>query len=276
MPPSLNGRVLAFVEARMPDEMASLVKRHGGVPYSAPALQEIYLRDDPQVQELVSDVCNNAVHTMVLLTGVGTRALVETAASMGRQEEFLEALDRLTVVARSPKPARVLRQHKIHIDVMPPEPYTSEDLVHSMSGLELAGKQVAVQRYGGPSSLLTQSLRERGAEVREVTLYTWGLPEDRTPVARLIDDLTQGRISGLAFTSQPQVPNLLTIAREAGKEDQLLNALNGPVTVASVGPVCSRRLREFGINVDVEPDHPHMGNLVLAVAEYWERQEQAE
>ena len=276
MPPSLNGRVLAFVEARMPDEMASLVRRHGGVPYSAPALQEIYLRDDPDVQNLVSDVCNDGVHTMVLLTGVGTRALVETADSMGCREEFLGALDRLTVVARSPKPARVLRQHKIHIDVMPPEPYTSEDLVHSMSGLDLSGRQVAVQRYGGPSSFLVRSLRERGAEVREVTLYTWGLPEDRSPVERLVDDLGRGEISGLAFTSQPQVPNLLTIARDAGREDLLLNALNGPVTVASVGPVCSRRLREFGINVDVEPDHPHMGNLVLAVAEYWERQEQAE
>ena len=67
----------------MPDEMASLVRRHGGVPYSAPALQEIYLRDDPDVQNLVSDVCNDGVHTMVLLTGVGTRALVETADSMG-------------------------------------------------------------------------------------------------------------------------------------------------------------------------------------------------
>ena len=272
MAASLNGRVLAFVEARMPDEMASLVRRHGGVPYSAPVMQEIYLRDDPEVRQLVSDICGGSIDIVVLLTGVGTRALVETAASMGRQEEFIRALDGLTVVARSPKPGRVLRQNKVHIDIMPPEPYTSEALVESIAGLDLKGARVAVQRYGGPSSFLLQSLKARDAEVREVTLYTWGLPEDRAPVERLIDDLNRGEVSALAFTSQPQVLNLLTIARDAGKERELMDTLNGPVLVASVGPVCSRRLRESGIKIDVEPDHPHMGNLVMAVAEYWERQ----
>ncbi len=272
MAASLNGRVLAFVEARMPDEMASLVRRHGGVPYSAPVLQEIYLRDDPEVRQLVSDICGGGVDVVVLLTGVGTRALVETADAMGRREEFIRALDGLTVVARSPKPGRVLRQNQVHIDVMPPEPYTSQDLVESIAGLALEGASVAIQKYGGPSSFLLQSLQARDARVREVTLYTWGLPDDRTPVVQLIDDLNRGEVSALAFTSQPQVPNLLAIARDAGKEQELMENLNGPVLVASVGPVCSRRLRESGIKIDVEPEHPHMGNLVMAVAEYWERE----
>ena len=54
---SLNGRVLAFVEARMPDEMASLIRRHGGVPFGAPVMQERYLQDSPQVQRAILDVC---------------------------------------------------------------------------------------------------------------------------------------------------------------------------------------------------------------------------
>jgi uroporphyrinogen-III synthase len=267
----LNGRVLAFVESRMPDQMASLVRRHGGVPFSAPVLEEIYLKDSPQVQQLVADVCSGRVDVVVLLTGVGTRALIETAASMGRQQEFIDSLDRVKVIARSPKPASVLRRHKIHIDVMPPEPYTSEDLVQAMTGLDLPGREVAVQKYGGPNSFLLQSLRERGAKVREVTLYTWGLPADRTPALGLIDALVRGKIDSLAFTSQPQVGNLLTIARDAGKEQSLREGLDGSLVVASVGPVCSRRLRDAGIKIDVEPEHPHMGNLVLAVAEHFER-----
>jgi uroporphyrinogen-III synthase len=84
--------------------------------------------------------------------------------------------------------------------------------------------------------------------------------------------LIQGKIDSLAFTSQPQIGNLLTIARDAAKEDSLRESLNGSLVVASVGPVCSRRLRDAGIKIDVEPEHPHMGNLVLAVAEHFERQ----
>jgi uroporphyrinogen-III synthase len=267
---SLNGKVLAFVEARMSEEMASLVKRHGGIPYSAPVLQEVYLKDSPEVHQLINDICAGEVDAVVLLTGVGTQALIQAAASLGREAEFIHCLNQLTVIARSPKPARVLRQHKIHIDVMPPEPFTSEDLVEAMQSLDLQDKGVAVQRYGGPNSFLLRSLKERGVRVREATLYTWGLPEDETPVLRLIDDLGQSKIDAIAFTSQPQVPNLLTIARNAGKEESLRESLNGPVVVTSVGPVCSRRLRETGIKIDVEPAHPHMGSLVLAVAEYFQ------
>ena len=277
---SLNGRAVAFVEARMTSEMAGLIERHGGVPYAAPVLQEVYLKDSPEVQQLVLDVCAGQVDAVTLLTGVGTQALVSTAAGMGREKEFINALDGLTVIARSPKPARVLRRHKIHIDVMPPEPYTTADLIDSLDAWDLAGKVVALQHYGGPNRPLAQHLRDKGAQVREITLYTWGLPEDETPVINMIDHLTAGKIDAIAFTSQPQVGNLLTIADKADKETALrasLGAGNRPsdgiagrgVVVASVGPVCTRRLLEAGIPVDVEPEHPHMGSMVLALAEHF-------
>ena len=267
---SLNGKTLAFVEARMPEEMASLIQRHGGVPYSAPVMQEVYLKDSPEVHQLIDDICAGKVDAMVLLTGAGTNALIQTAAGMGKEQEFIKCLDQRTVIARSPKPARVLRRHKIHIDVMPPEPFTSQDLIASLKDMDLKGKQVALQHYGGPNSYLVRSLGELGAKVRDVTLYTWGLPEDEAPVVQLIDDMAAGKIDALAFTSQPQVGNLLDIAGRVGKEESLRQSMAGPVVVASVGPVWRRRLGEAGVKVDVEPEHPHMGNLVMAVAEHLE------
>ena len=267
---SLGGRVIAFLEARMPSEMASLIQRHGGVPYSAPVLQEVYQKDSPEVAQLITDVCQGKLDAVVLLTGVGARALIEAAETMGKKDQFLTALNRTTIIARSPKPARVLRQHQVHIDVMPPEPYTSQELVAALQGTDLRGKEVAVQHYGGPNSFLVRRLREEGARVREVTVYTWDLPEDQGPVLRLIDGLAEGKIDAVAFTSQPQVDNLLTIAAQAGKEGTLRESLNGsPVAVASIGPVCSRKLRERGIKVDVEPEQVHMGNLVLALGEHF-------
>ena len=268
---SLSGKVVAFLEARMGSEMAGLIQRHGGAPYPAPALQEIYLKDSADVRQLVQDVCDRRIDIVVLLTGVGTQALVNAAAAMGLEQEFLQSLDTRTVIARSPKPARVLRQHKIHIDVMPPEPYTSSDLIESIREIDLAGKELAVQAYGGSNDFLTRSLREKGATVREVTLYTWGLPEDPAPVVQMIDDLARDKIDAVAFTSQPQVDNLLTIAAQAGKEETLRESLGKPsVAIASIGPVCSRKLRERGIQVNVEPEHVHMGNLIIALAEYFE------
>lgn len=273
MPASLNGRTIAYVEARMQSEMGALVERHGGVPLAAPVLQEVYNTDTPEVSGLIDDICSGRVDVAVLQTGVGTRALFGAADELGRGAELLAALENLTVIARSPKPASVLRRNKVRIDLMPPEPFTSDDLIVSIADMELAGKEVAVQAYGGPNNLLTRTLRERGANVREVSLYSWGLPDDLSPVRDLIGKLDEGKVDAVAFTSQPQVGNLLSIAAMSGKETALRSSLNSErVAVASVGPVSTRRLVQNGLKVDVEPEHPHMGNLVLALADHFERQ----
>ena len=270
---TLGGKVVAYVEARMQSEMGALVERHGGVPLAAPVLQEVYNTDTPEVTALIDDLCGGRVDIAVLQTGVGTRALFEAADTQGRLPELLAALDGMTVIARSPKPAAVLRRNRVRIDLMPPEPFTSEDLIASIDGIDLSGREVAVQAYGGPNNLLTRTLRERGASVREVALYGWGLPDDLAPVRDLIRRLDAGEVDAVAFTSQPQVSNLLAIAAMSGQEAKLRRSLNsGEVLVASVGPVCTRRLQQNGLKVDVEPDHPHMGNLVLALAERFQGQ----
>lgn len=253
----------------MPDEMASLIRRHGGVPLGAPVLQEHYLTDSPEVRRAVEEVCDGRVDVAILLTGVGADAMMGIADAMGRLDDFEAGLRETIVVARSPKPARILRRHKIPIAIMPPEPYTSADLTEAMAGLSLNGKRAIFQRYGGPDSALPTYLREQGAGYQELTLYDWGLPNDVGPVLELMDRVESGEVDALAFTSRPQVPNLLSIAADAGREDALRRCLAGPVAVASVGPVCTRKLLESGINVDVEPEHPHMGNLVMAVADYF-------
>ena len=271
MPSSLDNRVIAFVEARMSGQLGSLITRHGGIPYPAPVLQEVYLNNSPEVQKLVSDMCSGWIHTMILQTGVGTAALIETAASMGLKEEFIHSLDESTVIARSPKPASVLRKHNIHIDIMPPEPYTSNDLIMAINDLSFPGKRVAIQQYGATNTLLSQKLSDLGADVTEVALYAWGLPEDETPVINMISDIDKGDIAAIAFTSQPQVPNLLDIAERNHQKQSLLENLSGRVVVGSVGPVCTKRLEGSGIKVDVEPEHPHMGSLIVALSEYFSR-----
>ena len=273
MAATLEGKVVACVEARMQSEMGALVERHGGVPLAAPVLQEVYNTDTPEVSGLIDDICAGRVDIAVLQTGVGTRALFGAADELGRGQELLDALEHLTVIARSPKPASVLRRNKVRIDLMPPEPFTSEDLIASIAEMELSGKEVAVQAYGGPNNLLTRTLHERGANVREVSLYGWGLPDDTSPVRDMISRLNEGGVDAVAFTSQPQVGNLLAIAAMSGQEGTLRQCLNSEaVAVASVGPVCTRRLKQNGLKVDVEPDHPHMGNLVLALAEHFNEQ----
>jgi hypothetical protein len=51
--------------------------------------------------------------------------------------------------------------------------------------------------------------------------------------------------------------------------DAVVQALNGEVIVAAVGPICSTALTEAGVRPHVVPENPKMGPLVAALANYF-------
>ena len=66
--------------------------------------------------------------------------------------------------------------------------------------------------------------------------------------------------------STPEAVERLTVARELGREDELLAALRGPVLVAAVGPVTAAPLDRAGIP-SVQPERARLGALVRTVVE---------
>ena len=63
---------------------------------------------------------------------------------------------------------------------------------------------------------------------------------------------------------------MFQIAERLGQTKELTDALNQRTVVVSIGPTCSATLRALGVEPRVEPEHPKMGPLVLALAEYLE------
>ncbi|MBI2017025.1 MAG: uroporphyrinogen-III synthase [Candidatus Rokubacteria bacterium] len=263
--PSLGGKIIAITEARRARELASLIEKLGGVPYSAPAVREVPRRDAGPARDVLGRVCRGEVAAIVFLTGVGTRAFLELAAGEGRREALLGALGGMLVAARGPKPIAVLREAGVRIDVVPAEP-TSEGLLAALAGRELRGQAVAVQLYGDENPVLVDGLTAFGAVVLEIPLYEWALPEDVEPLARLTRELIAGRIDMIAFTSSPQVKHLFLVAAQLGLDAALAGVLRERVTVAVVGPVCEAALREHGITPAIQPAKGTMGALVHEIA----------
>jgi uroporphyrinogen-III synthase len=135
----------------------------------------------------------------------------------------------------------------------------------------LQGKRIAVQEYGIPSRELVEHLKQRGAEVMTIHVYDWALPEDIGPLkdavgALLKDCVDEDRIDTVLFTAAVQVHHLLQVAEGMCAQEALVSALHR-VKVASIGPVTSKALREYGIPVSLEPSHPKMGFLVKEASE---------
>jgi len=257
-------RVLAL-ETRRGAEMATLIRNQGGVPFVAPSLREAPVEENEAAFHFAKRLFAGEFDMVVLLTGVGTRALAKLIATRYPEGEFAAALRRVTVVARGPKPSGALREMGLMADIMAPEPNTWRELLAATEGR--AGKRVAVQEYGRPCPELVAGLEARGAEVTAVRVYQYRLPEDTGPLRRAARGLAAGEFDVAMFTTAMQAPHLLQIAGEEGVGAEVADELRRRVVVASIGPSCSDVLEECGIGTDFAPSHPKMGILVGETAE---------
>ena len=258
---------VGLLEGRMSSELASLVRRHGGDPVLGPALREETVDASAPVGGLIDALAAGEVQLMLFLTGVGANALFDAAAGLGRLEELVSLLQSTTNVTRGQKPWGPLKRRGVPISVTVPDPYTTPDVVRTLSTLEVAGRGVALVHYGERNEVLADALSGMGASVRELCLYEWRLPEDTGPLRALIGEIVEGRVDAVALTSQVQLRHLLQVARETGREEALVSALRGGVVVAAVGPTCAAALEAAGITPDVVPAHPKMGPMVVALME---------
>ena len=258
-------RVCSF-ESRKGAEMQVLVERQGGVATVAPSMREVPLGDNPEAFAFAERLFDGTIDVVILLTGVGARALAEVVESKHAHDEFLAALQKCTIIVRGPKPAAVLREWKVQIDHQVPEPNTWRDLVALLDArVPVAMKRVAVQEYGEPNPELYEALEQRQAEVIRVPVYRWALPEDTGPLAAAVQGTIGAEFDVLMFTSAQQLRNVLAVAETAGVRDEWLRAARRCV-IASIGPTASETLREADLPPNIEPEHPKMGHLVQAVA----------
>jgi uroporphyrinogen-III synthase len=139
-------------------------------------------------------------------------------------------------------------------------------LDENSAAVPLEGKRVALQEYGVSNPELLDGLANRGAQVTSVPVYEWALPEDTGPLRSAIAAIGRNEIDVILFTTATQADHLLQIAADMKQEDALRGALPR-MFVASIGPTTSERLREYGIEPDMEPSHPKMGFLVSEAAE---------
>jgi uroporphyrinogen-III synthase len=264
----LENITVAILEHRYTKEFSSLFERFGAKVYACPLLEEKPVENREELQEFIRHVVAGNLDLMIFLTGVGARFLISEADAMGTKEEFLRALNNITVVVRGPKPVAALRQFGIRIDVIPTTP-TTEGVIEALKSKDFQGVRAGVQLYGTPNPQLVSALEEKGAQVTPVQVYAYGAAADSSLVNDLIGKILQGEVKVVAFTSAPQVRMLFDIASQLGKAEALQKSLKDNVTIASIGEVTNRALDEKGLSAGIGPKQPKMASLAQAVADYF-------
>lgn len=245
-----------------------MIERQGGTALIAPSLREIPLEENAEVFEFARRLLADEFQLVIFLTGVGARTLLETAESRFPRGELLSAFRRCRIAVRGPKPLAVMREWKVEVHILAPEPNTWRELMATLKEKNVLapGANVAIQEYGVPSADFHQALRHSGVNLTTVSVYRWGMPENVEPLREAVREILAGRVDCLMFTSAQQIQHVLAIADEKGKREEFLSAARESL-IASIGPTTTETLKEMGLNVELEPEHPKMGHLVKVVME---------
>ncbi len=259
----LNGLTVASFESRMGREMESLIIRAGGTARVAASMREIPISENQQAFDFFEKLKHGHFNEVILLTGVGTRALLQILEEKYPPSHIHNAFKAITLVARGPKSAKALNDANLKPTLTVPEPNTWHEVVSTLEEHKsIKNLKIAVQEYGVTNPEFLQTLRDKGAaEVVSVPVYRWALPEDIKPLAHVIESIINDEVHVVLFTSAQQINNVLEVAQGLGLKEKLMLAWNR-VVVGSIGPIASEALKSKGIPVDFEPEHSKMGFLV--------------
>ena len=265
-PYDFNGLKVTSFESRRANEIEKLILYHGGVPRIAPSMREVSLSQSTEAYKFAKELIAGNFDMVILMTGVGARALKKAVSTKYPEKEFIKALKNTTIVVRGPKPVAALREMKLKPNVTVPEPNTWRDILNTLENeTELKGKKIAVQEYGIPNKEFISVLRSKGAKVTPVPIYKWALPEDIEPLKLAVKSISEFKEDIALFTSSQQIYHLFEVARKYGSVKKLKQGFKKTV-IGSIGPTTSETLYRFGITPDYEPDSPKMGNLIREVA----------
>lgn len=267
---SFDGLRVLSLESRRAKEVAKLIRTYNGEPFVVPAMREAPLESNKQALDFAEGLLEGKYDFVIFLTGLGLRALLDIAQTKYKREDLIEALRKVKIGARGPKPAAALRELKIPVTVTAPEPNTWREMMHAMEaefGGELNTMRVAVQEYGASNPEFLSELTVKCGELTKVPVYQWTLPEDVGPLRECVLGVAHGSLDVVLFMTAVQVIHLFQVAEEMGMAEDLRIGLKSMVVV-SIGPTTSEELAHYGITPDFEPSHPKMGFLVNEAAQY--------
>jgi uroporphyrinogen-III synthase len=263
----LQGFTVGITADRRWKEQAELLERRGATFKHGPTIATHYLASDTTLCEATQDVIRSRPAYVVATTGIGVRAWFESAQSWGLGEQLVATLQQARAVARGPKAAAALRA--AGIDTW--KAVASERVDEAIGVLveqTLEGSLVAFQQYGEVDDHVTNALRAAGAQVIEVPVYRWRLPEDDQPALHIVEAACSGQLDAVTFTSAPAAANLMAIAERYGLGDDIRSGFNeGGVVAACVGPVCAEGAKATGIHNIVAPSVGRLGLLVRVLSD---------
>ncbi|MGA9756134.1 MAG: uroporphyrinogen-III C-methyltransferase [Desulfobaccales bacterium] len=197
---------------------------------------------------------------VIFTSANGVRAFMDRLFHQGRD---VRTLGGAQLAAIGPATAQALKDYGLVADVVP-NTFQAEGLLEVLTPQITPGAKILLARAEQARDVLPQGLTRLGAEVEVVPVYR-ALPP-RTVPPEAAELLAAGRVDILTFTSSSTVHNFAGLL---GKN--AFQKLATGATVASIGPITTATLNEYGLTPQIEPDSFTIAALAAAIVDYFKK-----
>lgn len=262
---SLRGvRVLVGRARHQAGALTAELRKNGAQVIEIPFIE---IRRPRSFKALDSALKDLASYEWLILTSAnGVDAMWERMKKLRLRPALRDGGKRVRIAAIGPATRKAIEQRGTRVDVMPKE-YVAESVVRSLKA-KVKGKQVLLVRAKVARDVIPVELRRAGAQVDVVEAYETVVPKSsRTRLQRLMKD-PRRRPHVVTFTSSSTVRNFVELLGTGGDAKRRAAGLDR-ILMASIGPVTSSTLREFGLPVQIAAKQFTIPGLVAAIVAAW-------
>lgn len=252
--PLVGCRVAVTRPAGQADRLCRLVDQRGGEAVRLPLIEIRPPADWSSIDEAILTV--EQADWVVFTSVNGVRLWMERMRLLRGGADAMSA-PRIAVIG--PATAAALREYGLTPAVVP-SAYIAEGLLEELSRRVGKGVRILLPRAEEARELLSVGLRQRGADVLDVAMYSTS-PAAAEVAAALRRELASGRLTALTLTSSSTARSL---AQALGRRLDLL----GGTGIITIGPVTSGTARELGLSVAAEAREHTSEGLIVAL-ESW-------
>jgi uroporphyrinogen III methyltransferase/synthase len=261
----LDGKTVVITRAAsQAGEFSTALEQHGAKVIICPTIEI----SDPDNYERLDEAIDHLYgYDWLIFTSVnGVDFFLRRLALQNRN---VDELDDLRICAIGEATADRLREEHIHVDVVPSE-FKAEGVFSALTNFiggreRLHGLNVLLPRAAVARDYLPKALEDAGARVDVVAAYRTVVPEnlDRGRLSAML----AGDADCIAFTSSSTVKNLALLF-DTNDLSQILQS----VTIACIGDITAGTAKEYGLNVDIQPQQYTVSALADAIAKYYVKQ----
>jgi uroporphyrinogen III methyltransferase/synthase len=175
----------------------------------------------------------------------------------------VRVLGRARLAVIGPATAQALRDFSLVADVVP-DTFQAEGLLSVLEPKLLGGTRILLARAEQARDVLPEGLARLGVKLDVVPVYR-SLPPSSVP-PEAAEAIAEGRVDILTFTSSSTVHNFAGLVGKPRFQE-----LAAQAPVASIGPITTATLQEYGITPQIEPAAFTIPALAAAIVEYFER-----